>query len=136
MKELYPCLTHIFDNLNLRKMKAYLEYVEGGYYDHPDELFLESLWEDVHDKFDTTLPKDISIWDRYIAHDQLDFKLYQNGLLWNLEYEGSWFVNNFYRPSNSLDELMNEENFYDELEKISPFRTIKENKNEKINTPI
>jgi hypothetical protein len=119
--EKFPCLTNIFSKLDQRKIMAYLKYSDGGYYDCPDEMFLFDLWEDCHTKLDSTLDANITLWDRYIIHDQLDYLLFSNDLLFNVEMEGRYMFDFYQYPPEEDD---HEDSLYNRLQKISPFENI------------
>jgi hypothetical protein len=114
----FPCLTEIFSKIDQKKTMAFLKYSEG-YYDSPDEMFLFDLWEEVHKKLDDDLHQDISMWDRYIMHDQLDYLLNLNHLLFDAGFEGRYMFDfHNYPPEEDGDEL------YEQLQQISPFRNL------------
>lgn len=114
----FPCLLSILENLEQRKTMAYLKFSGPGYYDHPEELFLFELWEDLHNELDKNLKNKISLWDRYREHDQLDYLLQINDLLWNVEFEGRYMFDYYSYPEQGDTKT------YEQLEAISPFRNL------------
>jgi hypothetical protein len=121
----FSCLIDIFSKIEQRKTMAYIKYSDG-YYEHPEELFLFDLWEDCHNLVDQTLSDEISLWDRYIVHDKLDFLLKINELLFDVEFEGRYMFDFYeYPPEGDMEN-------YEKLQEISPFRSLPIEKSVKI----
>ena len=114
----FSCLTDIFSKIEQRKTMDYIKYSDGGYYDCAQEMFLYGLWEDCHQQLDKTLPEGISLYNRYIVHDRLDYLLKINDLLFDVEMEGRFMFDFYeYPPEGDM-------NTYEELQYISPFRKL------------
>ena len=114
----FSCLTDIFSKFEQRKTIDYIKYSDGGYYDSPQELFLYGLWEDCHQELDKTISNEISLYNRYVIHDQLDYLLKTNDLLFDVEMEGRFMFDFYeYPPEGDMDT-------YEELQNISPFRKL------------
>lgn len=114
----FPCLESIFDKIEQIKTFTYLSFIGEGYYDSLEEFFLYELWVRCHEKLDTTLPPNIEKWDQYIIHDELDFILHQHDLLYSLDEEGRYMWDYHDYPEEGNVKL------YEELQKISPFRSV------------
>ena len=118
----FPYLTPVFDKIDQMKTMAYLKYNDGGFWDCPEELFLDNLWEQCHLALDQLLPKKVDTEDSaeeyYQRHDQLDFILYQHDLIWSVDtYEGEW------AGSNQIEQEMWDK-IIDKVTSQSPFRSL------------
>lgn len=113
----YPCLEEVFSKYEQQKSLAYLKFTSGGFWDYPlEELHSDLHWKS-HDTFDETLPKDISLKDRYLEHEKIDFILWEEGLITIGEFE-NWMFEVYNHPSEEEDDL------YEDYNKLSPFNDV------------